>query len=111
MPRWLLPLVAVLALCGRTVTAFASAGWVGNTACCCPNPATCKCHDHQGKHGSNDVLKRCGGDAKLVAPEQAGIMVPAPVPVITASVLVMVVELAPPSLVSAIPVPPEPPPI
>ena len=113
VPRWLLPLIAVLALCGRTVTAFAAAGWVGKTACCCPNPETCKCHehDHDGKSRPHDTLKRCGGDATLVSPDAPVVTLSVHRPVTTALVVRALVELARPALRSALPVPPEPPPI
>lgn len=68
MLRWLLPIVAMLALLGQAVTAYAAAGVVGDASCCCPVKAKCKCHDHDGKPDSAPTLKRCAGDAKLVAP-------------------------------------------
>ena len=67
MLRWLLPVIAAIALVGSSVTAWAAAGVIGDASCCCPVKAKCKCHDHDGK----DVeakLKRCGGEAKLVTP-------------------------------------------
>lgn len=67
--RLLLPIVAALTLLAQPVVARAAAGLVGDTACCCPDPRTCDCHDHQG-HGHDDQrMKRCGNDVvKLVAP-------------------------------------------
>lgn len=111
MPRWLLPLIAVLALCGRTVTAFAAAGWCGKTACCCPNPQACKCHDHGGKQRPAAELKRCGGDAKLVAPDAPIGTLPAQVPVATATIAAVLAPVATATAISVSPVPPEPPPI
>ena len=58
----------MLALIGQAVTAYAAAGVVGDASCCCPVKAKCKCHDHDGKPDSAPTLKRCAGDAKLVAP-------------------------------------------
>jgi len=66
--RWLLPIFTVLALLGQTVTSYAAAGTIGDASCCCPIKAKCKCHDHDGKHDSGPTLKRCVGDAKLIAP-------------------------------------------
>lgn len=111
MPRWLLPLVAVLALCGRTVTAFAAAGWVGKLTCCCPDPKTCKCHDHCKDGNPHDELKRCSVDAKLVAPDTTVTPVPEVADVATASVAVPLAPIAVRVLLSTLPVPPEPPPI
>jgi len=65
--RWLLPLFAVFALLGQTVTSYAAAGTFGDPSCCCPIKAKCRCHDHDGKD-SAPVLKRCNGDVKVVAP-------------------------------------------
>ena len=66
--RWLLPLLAVVTLLGSSVTAWAAAGFVGDASCCCPDPKTCKCHDHDGKPEHAPTLKRCAGDAVWVAP-------------------------------------------
>jgi hypothetical protein len=72
--RWLLPLVALLAFFGQAVTAYAAAGTFGDSSCCCPSKKTCKCgHDDK----SEPMMKRCNGDAKLVAPAPAVAHVPA----------------------------------
>lgn len=63
MLRWLLPIVAVLAVMGRSVTTFAAAGIYGD-ACCCPNPDTCKCHDHDAPP-ADPVMKRCGSEKQI----------------------------------------------
>lgn len=109
--RWLLPLIAVLALCGRAVTAFAAAGWVGKLACCCPDPRTCKCHDHDGHRPDDAQLKRCGGDARLVAPDSPVVALVAPVPMVTETTVVVLEAVIAPAPRSAISAPPEPPPI
>ena len=111
VPRWLLPLIAVLALCGRAVTAYASAGWVGDTACCCPDPKTCKCHDHGDEPRPDPMLKRCAADAKQVAPDMTTLTLPAPNVVAVELRVAPSVALEAPILLSAPPVPPEPPPI
>ena len=67
MLRWLLPVIAAIALVGSSITAWAAAGMIGDPTCCCPVKAKCKCHDHDGKPAP-PTLKRCGGEAKLVAP-------------------------------------------
>lgn len=73
--RWLLPLVAVFALLGNAVSAFAAAGTFGDSKCCCPSPRVCKCHDHDHpKH--DDQMKRCSGDAEKVAPLLHAIVIP-----------------------------------
>lgn len=99
MLRWLLPVVAVLALLGQAVTAYAAAGVIGDASCCCPVKAKCKCHDHDGKSDPTPVMKRCAGEAKLVAP--------AHVPAIAAPSAGFVVEprvtIAPPPPPVAIP--------
>ena len=60
----------MLALIGQAVTSYAAAGVIGESSCCCPQPSKCKCHDHDGKSTSTE-LKRCSGEAKLVAPAVA----------------------------------------
>ncbi|MBA3502402.1 MAG: hypothetical protein M4D80_35615 [Myxococcota bacterium] len=69
--RWLLPILTVFALIGQSVTSFAAAGVFGDASCCCPIKAKCKCHDHDGKGDPAPAMKRCAGDAKLVAPAVA----------------------------------------
>lgn len=81
MLRWLLPLFAVFALLGRTVTSYAAAGFIGDVSCCCPPKAPCKCHDKDGKPKPNDTMKRCNGDAVKIAPA-AIVAVTAPAPAI-----------------------------
>jgi hypothetical protein len=73
--RWLLPIVAVCALLGNAVTAFAAAGLFGESKCCCPNPKTCKCHDHD-KPRPDDHMRRCSGDAVKVAPAIQAVVIP-----------------------------------
>ena len=67
MLRWLLPIFAVVALFGQTVTSYAAAGRIGDASCCCPIKAKCKCDDHGGKDAA-PTFKRCVGDSKLIAP-------------------------------------------
>lgn len=69
--RWLLPLIAAMALLGSSVMSWAAAGFVEDSSCCCPDKAKCKCHDHAGKPASAPTMKRCDGDAKWVAPTVA----------------------------------------
>ena len=73
--RWLLCIVTVLALAGQSVAAWAAAGVIGEATCCCPQPDTCKCHDHDGSPQSE--LRRCSGDAELVAPAPLTALPPA----------------------------------
>ncbi|MEJ7601077.1 MAG: hypothetical protein WKG01_24450 [Kofleriaceae bacterium] len=66
MVRWLLPIVAMLAVPGRAVTTYAAAGPVGS-ACCCPSPDDCKCHDDTPSR--DPVIKRCGTEPpSLISP-------------------------------------------
>lgn len=65
--RWLIPIVTALALVGQAVTAWAAAGVIGEAKCCCPSPDRCKCHDYDGSTSQTE-LRRCTGDAQLVAP-------------------------------------------
>jgi hypothetical protein len=69
--RWLLPILTIFALIGQSVTTFAAAGVFGDAGCCCPVKAKCKCHDHDGKGDTAPAMKRCAGDAKLIAPAVA----------------------------------------
>jgi hypothetical protein len=73
--RWLLPVIAVFALLGNAVNAFASAGTFGEAKCCCPDPHKCKCHDHE-KPRPDDHIRRCVGDAEKVAPLLQAIVMP-----------------------------------
>jgi hypothetical protein len=107
--RWLLPLVAALALVGQSLTAWAAAGSFGDPTCCCPQPKKCKCHDH-GDSKSDAELRRCTGGAKLVAPAPL-IAEPPAVPEVACEVAVARVALPPPpALSTSRPEPPEPPP-
>lgn len=101
----------MLALCGRAVTAFAAAGWVGKLACCCPDARTCKCQDPDGHRGSAAQLKRCGGDARLVAPDAPAVALVVLAPISTVATVAVVEATTPLAPWSAIAVPPEPPPI
>lgn len=73
--RWCVPIVLALALIGSSVAAWASAGFSGDTACCCPKPTACKCHDHDREPHPSE-MKRCGGDAQLVTPVVQPAVVP-----------------------------------
>ena len=73
--RWLLPIIAAIAIGGSSVVAFAAAGMTGKSECCCPVKAKCKCHDHDDP-SSTPTMKRCGGEGKLVAPMLAAAITP-----------------------------------
>lgn len=109
--RSLLPIVAALAMLVQPVTTWAAAGVTGAVSCCCPEPATCECHDHHGDRHDAPRLKRCGdGAVELVAPVGLVATPPAPAPVLIAPR-----TLVPPTVVvAAIPEDrtdrPEPPP-
>lgn len=98
--RWFLPVVAVLALLATSLTAFAGTGVVGSSECCCPDPDTCKCHDHDDGPQPASELKRCGGEARLVAPH-----VPAAIQVTPLSPAIMTV-LVDESVHITLPMPP-----
>lgn len=66
--RWLVSLCAAVILLGSSVTAWASAGFVGESECCCPVKAKCRCHDHDGKPTPAPLVKKCGGEADLIPP-------------------------------------------
>lgn len=82
--RWLLPIVAMLAVLGRAVTTYAAAGPVG-TACCCPSPDDCNCHDDAPS--KDPVMKRCGT-------EPPSLVVPTGFLAVTSAVAVPVVHCA-----------------
>jgi hypothetical protein len=73
--RWLLPVVAVFALLGNAVAAFAAAGTFGESKCCCPSPKVCKCHDHD-KPRPDEQMRRCSGDAVKVTPHLQVVTMP-----------------------------------
>lgn len=111
MPRWLFALVTVLALCVRGVTAYAAAGWVGDTGCCCPSKKVCKCHDHEGKPHPDATLKKCGGDAQQVTPDLAVAARPTAPAVVDHRDVASAPAWVPRALLSIPLVPPDPPPI
>ncbi len=76
MPRWLLSLLTVLTLLGSSVSAWAAAGYSGDPQCCCPDKATCHCHDHDDEPDTTAKLKRCGGDATFADVNIAPAVVP-----------------------------------
>jgi len=77
--RWLLPVVAVLAFLASSVTAFAATGVIGEAACCCPDPDTCKCHAHDEGPQPASEMKRCAGEAQIVAPHVVAAIAVTPV--------------------------------
>jgi hypothetical protein len=81
--RWLLPILAVLSLLGSSVTSWAAAGLIGDTDCCCPVKAKCKCHDHGKQPSTEAKIKRCGDIVKLVAPLQIVALAPTVAPTTT----------------------------
>lgn len=68
MLRWLLPIIAAIAVLGSSVMSWAGAGVIGDASCCCPVKAKCKCHDHDKDPGGPPTLKQCKSEGKLVAP-------------------------------------------
>lgn len=81
LSRWLLPVVAALAVLTGSVTAYAAAGVIGEVTCCCPDPDACKCHDHDAAPDDAPTLKRCSGDASFVTPHVSEAVLPAAEPV------------------------------
>lgn len=81
--RLLLPLVAALALLVQPVAAWAAAGIERDVACCCPDPETCECHDHDGKGPASPTMRRCdSGKVTLVSPVLLVADLPAAAPVV-----------------------------
>ena len=90
MLRWLLPLIAALAVLGSAVTTWAAAGFIDSVECCCPDKSKCKCHEGHEKPRQHDVMKKCHGATKWVAPVVTP-AVPEPVTAVTTDVRVQVV--------------------
>ncbi len=88
MVRWFLPVLAMLTLLASALTAFAGTGVVASAACCCPDPETCKCHDHDGGPEPQAELKRCGGEARMVAPHVSAAIQVTPATVARVTVLI-----------------------
>lgn len=110
MPRALLALIAAAILWGSAVTSWAAAGFVGESECCCPVKAECRCHDHDGQPPPDATMKRCGGQAELIAPVAVVAIEPdapaiVPIPLAITPVLYAIAQL-----VGALPQPPETPP-
>jgi len=74
--RWLVVIVSVLAMTGQSLEAYAAAGVKTDVRCCCPDPTTCRCHDHDGRSSSTDSMGKCGGGEHVVALEQAQLFTP-----------------------------------
>lgn len=83
MLRWLLPVIAAIAVLGSSVMTWAAAGMVGEIECCCPVKAKCKCHDHGKDTGPTPVMKNCGGSGELVTPAPEATVLAAPLEVVT----------------------------
>ena len=109
MLRWLLPIVAALAVLGHAVTTFAAAGLVGD-ACCCPNPTLCKCHDHDRAPSPDPTMKRCSTDPQiLITPDVLAAITPAPVRITELRLTTPLTHVTP-VLHDTPPIPPEKPP-
>lgn len=108
--RWLIALIAAAILWGSAVTSWAAAGFVGESECCCPVKAECRCHDHDGQPHPDTTIKRCGGKAELIAPVAIAAIEPAPIEL--RSFFRAILTIAPPllPLPDALPSPPETPP-
>jgi hypothetical protein len=108
--RWLVPIFTVLALLGQSVTTYAATGVFGDAECCCPIKAKCKCHDHDGKSDQAPTLKRCAGEAELVAPAVI-VAIPAVAPVLEGEPRVTIAPaLAPANILDDVSREPEKPP-
>jgi hypothetical protein len=107
--RWLLPIVAALALTGQAVAAWAAAGVTGEAACCCPSPERCKCPDHDGAPRQAE-LRRCDGAGAQVAPAVLAAVLPAPPAVAALPAVTRVAPVVFATFPEAAPPPPEKPP-
>lgn len=81
--RLLLPVIAALALLVQPVATWAAAGIERKMECCCPDPETCECHDHDGKGPSSPSMRRCdSGQVNVVTALMLVALVPAAAPVL-----------------------------
>ncbi len=96
--RWVLPLLAALALLGQPIASYADAGASRAVRCCCPDPDKCTCHDHGG-HDTSSVKRCSSGGAELVTPVVLVAVVPTVAPVRLAPRAVVAPLAAPRSLV------------
>jgi len=101
--------IAMLAFVGSSVSAWAAAGVIGEPTCCCPVKTACKCHDHDDGP-SVPTLKKCGGEAKLVAPAFVHAAIPDPIAVVTEATVATVIPLTPDGVPDAPTYEPETPP-
>ncbi len=109
--RLLLPVIAALTLLVAPVTTWAAAGVRGEATCCCPDPKTCECHDHEGKPHPTDELKRCGNaDVTIVAPVLTIAITAAPAPVLVAPAAVTIAAETTVAIPDLLPTAPETPP-
>jgi hypothetical protein len=107
--RWLLPIVAALALVGQSVTTWAAAGMIGEAKCCCPSPDRCKCRDHDGSTRHTE-LRSCAGGGELVARVPLAAVPPAAPAIARAVVVSRIMPPAPPVFPEDRSAPPEKPP-
>lgn len=108
--RWLLAIMAALLLWSSAVTSWAAAGFVGESECCCPVKAECRCHDHDGDRQPDATLKKCGGEAELIAPVALAAVVPLPAALPAPLLRLATVHHRLLPLQGALPSPPETPP-
>jgi len=109
--RLLVPLIAAVVLLVQPVATWAGAGVQRALACCCPDPHTCPCHDHDGQDAGNPTMRRCGtGSVELVAPLLLDVDLPPAAPRIAVRSAVVVAATVAIEPIDA-PMPaPEPPP-
>jgi len=108
--RCLLPIIAAIAVVSASVMTWAAAGVVGDTSCCCPVKARCKCHDHDREPSQTPILETCKGDGKLVSPAVAHAVAVAPLEVCVELPLAMAAEPARPRIPEDRSIEPETPP-
>lgn len=67
--------------------------------CCCPQPARCKCPDHQAANRGHASVRRCGAPVRHPAP------LPAPIAALPAPLVLATVVAAAPAPVTTLPSP------
>lgn len=92
--RPLAVLVMLATLLAQPLLAAASAGWVEDSRCCCPEPAECHCPGHDPRD-EQEGLRKCGNTGELVPPATLALSSP-PAPPVLGVVQVAEVRSPPP---------------
>ena len=82
--------LAVTAITLVVILVHGAASWAsievtGGPSCCCPDPTTCECFDHDEDHDEAPTLTRCAREpVQALMPDVPPAILPAPAPALVA---------------------------